>query len=160
MPPGNAIKMTCPLHGTFSGFGHLSPSTLAGRIFCVAYAAVGIPLALVFTATFGSLFAQALQSCCRTPWCRNGKWVGLIMYILLDSVFFVWIPAGVYCFHEKWEFADACYFAFVALSTIGFGDFIPGKFHPQEDVLVLGSDPTVSVPECPRFSVISKDLCI
>ena len=122
--------VTCPTYANFSGFGHLSPSTLEGRLFCVAYALVGIPLTLIFTTTYAGLFVEAIQGCClRAPWCRNGKWVGLMAYILLGSVVFVWIPAGLYSLSEKWKFADACYFAFVALSTIGFGDFIPGRFH-------------------------------
>ena len=53
----------------------------------------------------------------------------MILYILLGSVFFVWMPAGIYCLHEKWSYSDATYFAFIALSTIGFGDFIPGEFY-------------------------------
>eukprot|EP00095_Tigriopus_kingsejongensis_P009549 maker-scaffold114_size351134-snap-gene-2.15 protein:Tk09549 transcript:maker-scaffold114_size351134-snap-gene-2.15-mRNA-1 annotation:"potassium channel subfamily k member 3-like" len=35
--------------------------------------------------------------------------------------------ALIYVSWEQWELMDACYFTFITLSTIGFGDFVPGK---------------------------------
>lgn len=41
----------------------------------------------------------------------------LIAYILFG--------AGVYSIWEDWTFFQACYFVFISMSTIGFGDFVP-----------------------------------
>lgn len=41
----------------------------------------------------------------------------LITYILCG--------AAVYSIWEEWSFFEACYFVFVSMSTIGFGDFVP-----------------------------------
>lgn len=40
-------------------------------------------------------------------------------YLGIGSLLFVWL--------EGWSMLDACYFCFITLSTIGFGDFVPGK---------------------------------
>lgn len=44
----------------------------------------------------------------------------LITYILCGAAF--------YSLSEGWSFFDACYFVFISMSTIGFGDFVP--HHP------------------------------
>lgn len=41
----------------------------------------------------------------------------LIMYILCG--------AGIYSLWEDWTFFESCYFVFVSMSTIGFGDYVP-----------------------------------
>ncbi|XP_031621642.1 uncharacterized protein LOC116339746 [Contarinia nasturtii] len=41
----------------------------------------------------------------------------LILYILAG--------AGVYSIWENWTFFESCYFVFVSMSTIGFGDYVP-----------------------------------
>lgn len=49
--------------------------------------------------------------------------------IILCLVILVgYISGGGFLFStwEKWEFLDGCYFCFVTLSTIGFGDLVPG----------------------------------
>lgn len=44
----------------------------------------------------------------------------LIVYIL--------IGAGIFGAYEKdWSLTDGTYFSFVTISTIGFGDLVPGK---------------------------------
>ena len=34
--------------------------------------------------------------------------------------------AVIFCNWEGWTFAEGFYFSFITLSTIGFGDFVPG----------------------------------
>lgn len=34
--------------------------------------------------------------------------------------------AAIYVFWEDWTVVQACYFTFVTLTTIGFGDLVPG----------------------------------
>jgi len=45
--------------------------------------------------------------------------IGFIIFMLMASLLF-W---GV----EKWTYADALYYTFITLTTIGFGDFVPGN---------------------------------
>jgi len=42
---------------------------------------------------------------------------------------FAYIVTGavVYAQWEEWTLTESTYFSFVTLSTIGFGDFVPGK---------------------------------
>ena len=43
----------------------------------------------------------------------------ILLYLLLGAqIFSSW---------EGWTYLDACYFSFVTLSTIGFGDLVPGN---------------------------------
>lgn len=49
--------------------------------------------------------------------------VSLAFIILLAYIF---IGASVYSiWEEKWSFFEACYFVFISMSTIGFGDYVP-----------------------------------
>lgn len=45
----------------FIGFGDVVPITTAGRIFCIVFALVGIPLTLTVIADWGRLFASAVS---------------------------------------------------------------------------------------------------
>ena len=53
----------------FTGYGHISPSTIAGKIFTMVYALVGMPLFLLYLANIGDIMAKAFKwtysSCCR-----------------------------------------------------------------------------------------------
>lgn len=40
-------------------------------------------------------------------------------YVMIGALLFEWL--------EEWSLSDAAYFCFITLSTIGFGDFVPGK---------------------------------
>lgn len=48
--------------------------------------------------------------------------ISLAFTILLAYIFF---GAAVYKMWENWTFFDSCYFVFVSMSTIGFGDLVP-----------------------------------
>lgn len=45
------------------GYGNLSPSTVAGRIFCILFALFGIPLNLVLLNEIGQLMLLGVQRC-------------------------------------------------------------------------------------------------
>ena len=118
-----------PIISNHTGYGHLAPSTPSGRLFCSIYALVGIPLCLIVVSALGRLFAHAVQRCCiRVSWCGKRKWVTPLVLILLGSVIFIWLAAASFSYMEKWDYIDAVYFAFITLTTIGFGDMVPGEY--------------------------------
>jgi potassium channel subfamily K protein 1 len=45
----------------------------------------------------------------------------LLIYVL-PSVFFSYLME-----YPSWSFLDAVYFCYISISTVGFGDFIPGR---------------------------------
>jgi potassium channel subfamily K protein len=49
--------------------------------------------------------------------------------------FYIFMGALLFGVWEKWEALDASYFCFVTVSTIGFGDIVPGSanFETKED---------------------------
>lgn len=44
-----------------SGYGHLYPTTITGRVLTIAYAIIGIPLFLIALTDFGKLFTRAIK---------------------------------------------------------------------------------------------------
>ena len=42
-------------------------------------------------------------------------------------VFYLMMGAVIFSNWEGWDIGSACYFSFVTLSTIGFGDMVPGN---------------------------------
>jgi len=44
-----------------SGYGHISPKTQWGRIFCISYSMMGIPLMLIFLANVGDVLADVFK---------------------------------------------------------------------------------------------------
>jgi hypothetical protein len=52
-----------------------------------------------------------------------------IPFLLLLFVIVLYIMSGAYLFQyfENWELSQTAYFVFVTLSTVGFGDFVPGQ---------------------------------
>ena len=43
------------------GYGHISPSTFSGKLFCIGYALIGIPLLLVFMKDIGDLMGDGVR---------------------------------------------------------------------------------------------------
>lgn len=118
-----------------AGYGHVSPLSDGGKIFCVVYAVLGIPLTLIlFTALVERLMII-------TSFMYNALLAGLgqavrILYVRLTHVFIVFcfvlvvvflVPSAIFTILENdWNFLDAFYYCFISMTTVGLGDYIPG----------------------------------
>jgi hypothetical protein len=58
---------------------------------------------------------------------RAGMVADIILYLIPGFVIFIFLPTGVFMHFEGWTFVESLYYAFVTLTTIGFGDFVAGK---------------------------------
>lgn len=52
------------------------------------------------------------------------NWQHFSLLFALDR--YIWGGATLFSVWEEWNMLDGSYFCFVSLSTIGFGDFVPG----------------------------------
>lgn len=50
----------------------------------------------------------------------------IILYLVPGFTFFIFLPAVIIMVFEGWDYVLAVYYAFVTLSTIGFGDYVAG----------------------------------
>lgn len=117
----------------FVGYGNISPSTAGGQSFCVIYALFGIPLAVALLAILGQMMKQMFQLILR-PFQGKKQWILWVVTGILfiaGYVLFIAIPAIIFMAIEGWTYREATYYAFITLSTIGFGDFVAGQ---QENI--------------------------
>lgn len=50
-----------------------------------------------------------------------------VKLVLLVLTGYICLGAGIFATWEDWSFLDGAYFCFITLTTIGFGDLVPGK---------------------------------
>uniref|UniRef100_A0A1I8GJP7 Ion_trans_2 domain-containing protein n=1 Tax=Macrostomum lignano TaxID=282301 RepID=A0A1I8GJP7_9PLAT len=53
-----------------------------------------------------------------------------ITVTIMLLIFYILIGASVFRVWEEWTVIEGTYFSFITLSTIGFGDYVPGKDGP------------------------------
>ncbi|CAG0913027.1 unnamed protein product [Notodromas monacha] len=125
---------------TTIGYGHMAPGTWQGRVFTIFYALIGIPLNGILLATLGEFFAAVLvdvhkKSKFEKPtqnkkkkWLTSPRkislWTEVLFYLIPGFIIFIFIPAVGFVVLEDWTFVEGVYYAFVTLTTIGFGDLV------------------------------------
>lgn len=125
---------------TTIGYGHVTPLSRSGKVFCMLYAMVGIPLTLVLLSalverllvpTIGLL--QWLNSRLGHLYQPFNIRIMHLMIIVLGLVcFFLLLPAAVFAAIEpEWDYLDSIYYCFISLTTVGLGDYIPGDSSNQ-----------------------------
>lgn len=50
-----------------------------------------------------------------------------VLFLLIGCLLFVLTPTFVFAYMEGWSKLEAIYFVIVTLSTVGFGDYVPGE---------------------------------
>ncbi|XP_038583228.1 potassium channel subfamily K member 3a [Micropterus salmoides] len=115
---------------TTIGYGHAAPSTDGGKVFCMLYALLGIPLTLVMFQSVG----ERINTFVRYLLHRLKKCVGMrrteVSMVNMVTIGFIscmstlCVGALAFSHFEGWSFFHAYYYCFITLTTIGFGDYV------------------------------------
>lgn len=152
----------------FTGYGHVTPLSQEGKLFCMLYALFGIPLTLVLlTALVDRLmipstkYLHFLNS--RLGHLYPPFTIRLVHFcsILGTLIFlFLLLPAAIFTYVEpEWNYMDSLYYCFISLTTIGLGDYIPGdapdqKYRPLYKLLITGKNKLLSNPRSIKVRLI------
>ncbi|XP_029470574.1 potassium channel subfamily K member 15 [Rhinatrema bivittatum] len=115
---------------TTIGYGHAAPGTDAGKVFCMFYAVLGIPLTLVMFQSLGErmntfvrFLLKKIKKCCRLRK-TDVSMENMVLVGFLSCIGTLCIGAGAFSYFEGWTFFHSYYYCFITLTTIGFGDFV------------------------------------
>eukprot|EP00112_Aurelia_sp_Birch-Aquarium-sp1_P006307 Seg1698.9 transcript_id=Seg1698.9/GoldUCD/mRNA.D3Y31 product="Potassium channel subfamily K member 9" protein_id=Seg1698.9/GoldUCD/D3Y31 len=112
------------------GFGDVVPVTDFGKMFLVVFALIGIPVHMLLITAFGFAvndFMQFLRlhfcKICRKQHVAPAK--DMYNIINMTVLLLLWLVIGALVASDVmgWSFITALYYAFVAFSTIGYGDY-------------------------------------
>ncbi|XP_053239824.1 potassium channel subfamily K member 3 [Podarcis raffonei] len=115
---------------TTIGYGHAAPSTDGGKVFCMFYALLGIPLTLVMFQSLGErintlvrYLLHRIKKCLgmRRPEVSMANMVTIGFFSCISTLC---IGAAAFSYYENWTFFQAYYYCFITLTTIGFGDYV------------------------------------
>ncbi|XP_030577471.1 potassium channel subfamily K member 3a [Archocentrus centrarchus] len=115
---------------TTIGYGHAAPSTDGGKVFCMLYALLGIPLTLVMFQSVGeriNTFVRYLLH--RLKKCLGMRrtevsMVNMVTIGFISCMSTLCVGALAFSHFEGWSFFHAYYYCFITLTTIGFGDYV------------------------------------
>ncbi|TMS14056.1 Potassium channel subfamily K member 4 [Larimichthys crocea] len=120
---------------TTIGFGNISPKTEWGKLFCIFYALVGIPMFGILLAGVGDHLGTGLRKAVAKIETLFRKWrvsptivrvISAVLSILLGCLLFVAVPILVFREVEQWTLLESAYFVVITLTTVGFGDYVAG----------------------------------
>ncbi|KAL9954790.1 hypothetical protein ACROYT_G042367 [Oculina patagonica] len=137
---------------TTIGYGNIVPVSTFGRIFCVLYGFVGIPLFNVVASSLISLITSVLQflhsaNLRRKTQHEAGKQKKdedspelqtiqdsqefhlTLKKVLLMTTAYLAAGAVLFSLWEDWSLFESFYYCFVTLTTIGLGDYVPQNMH-------------------------------
>ncbi|KAK3739737.1 hypothetical protein QZH41_016185 [Actinostola sp. cb2023] len=120
-------------------YGHITPVTTWGQIICIIYALFGIPLTGLTLRSIGNriseFIALTIKSFDRRFYNRETDKLEIKTAVVAFGCLLViiFIPAVGFAQIEQWNYMEAVYFCFITLTTIGFGDFVPGATRIRYD---------------------------
>lgn len=120
---------------TTIGYGNITPVTTGGRVLCIIFALIGIPINIIFLQLLGErmlrsehfLIMKFEKGCLKregAPKFMNEKcsFVGILLLLII-----LFAGAGSQIEIENWTFFEGFYAYFITFTTVGFGDLIPGS---------------------------------
>ncbi|KAL9644567.1 hypothetical protein ABK040_009431 [Willaertia magna] len=145
---GNSIYY-CITTFTSIGYGDMTPSTRGGRGYIAVFGLAGLALTGAMLVIIGSTFVENVKTLMLWSTKMFYKIFNLItsgdkqfkktdkIYVFLTHplthillfaliiVAYILVCAVIFMEIEGWQYQDACWYGFVTLTTIGYGDFFP-----------------------------------
>uniref|UniRef100_A0A3B3VH94 Potassium two pore domain channel subfamily K member 4 n=1 Tax=Poecilia latipinna TaxID=48699 RepID=A0A3B3VH94_9TELE len=121
---------------TTIGYGNISPKSDGGKLFCICFALVGIPMFGILLAGVGDHLGTWLRNTVAKIEKLFLKWrvsptvvrvISAVLSILLGCLLFLAVPTLVFQEVENWSLLESSYFVVITLTTVGFGDYVAGK---------------------------------
>ncbi|EDO48564.1 predicted protein [Nematostella vectensis] len=134
---------------TTVGYGNIAPLTIKGRVFCMLYGAVGIPLFSVVAGSLASFVTEIIHAL-HKEYHRRKRHESAAMHKKDDVIApdepvpeleiklkhvavvvagYLCIGAVLFCICEGWSLFESFYYCFITLSTVGLGDYVPQHIH-------------------------------
>lgn len=125
----------------------MAPTNTLSRILMIFYALVGIPMNGILLTQLGEFFSRVFIKAYRkyksykqrqSSDCSSKKSIPfesktmrlaaqIFLYLTPGFIMFIFFPAILFMRFQNWSYDQAVYYAFVTLTTIGFGDLVAGK---------------------------------
>ena len=123
------------------------PLSKSGRLFCMTYSLLGIPLCMITLASLGKsisiqIFTKFINISKKYKITCFNRYERLYVtaFILLTGVLTLLVLPGVLLTHlQEWTLLEATYFILISLTTIGFGDYIPRTYTLKELLVTIFS---------------------
>ncbi|XP_066597403.1 open rectifier potassium channel protein 1-like [Prorops nasuta] len=127
------------------GYGNLAPTNMLSRVLMIFYGLIGIPMNGILLSHLGEFFSLAFvrahqkYKSYKNSQCDDEKKLvhletrkagfaaQICMYLTPGIIMFIFFPAFLFSHYEQWSYEEAVYYAFVTLTTIGFGDYVAGQ---------------------------------
>ncbi|XP_011872544.1 PREDICTED: open rectifier potassium channel protein 1 [Vollenhovia emeryi] len=132
------------------GYGNLAPTNTLSRILMIFYGLIGIPMNGILLTQLGEFFSRVFIRAYRkyksykqrqsvlndypskkTIPSETRKTMRLaaqiFLYLTPGFIVFIFFPAILFSHYERWSYDQSVYYAFVTLTTIGFGDLVAGQ---------------------------------
>ncbi|XP_008469491.1 uncharacterized protein LOC103506853 isoform X2 [Diaphorina citri] len=98
----------------------------------IIYALFGIPLNGIVLTKLGELFSSTFITVhhrykTERYESRMEMTFDIILYLIPGIFLFIFVPSVILVYFEGWTFDESIYFAFVTLTTIGYGDLVAGQ---------------------------------
>ncbi len=113
---------------TTIGYGHAAPATVFGKIFCMAYAFIGIPLSLTVYQAVGerlNTFTAWWLMHAKSRFCHKPKaevhvtQTELVMAGWAGCSLMLFGGAAIFSHYEQWTYFNSLYYCYITLTTIG-----------------------------------------